>query len=91
MKWSFLDYSGEIIQTVANDRSSDDFIGKMKYMAQRHGYTGQRQPSDDLPAKQVGDKDVWVPLLTSLTGCRISSNFCKDVPKVYTSPKFIAS
>jgi hypothetical protein len=39
VKWSFLDYGGEITQTVANDRSSDDFIWKMKYMAQRHGYT----------------------------------------------------
>jgi hypothetical protein len=53
-----LGYSGEIIQTVGNDRSSDDFIWKMKYMAERHGYTGQRQPSDDLPAKQVGDGAV---------------------------------
>jgi thiol:disulfide interchange protein len=35
----FLDYSGEIIQTVGNDRSSDDFIWKMKYMASRHSYT----------------------------------------------------
>jgi hypothetical protein len=64
VKWGFLDYGGKVIQTVANDRSLDDFIWKMKYMAQRHGYTDCRQPSDDLPAKHVGDGDIWVPQLT---------------------------
>jgi hypothetical protein len=39
VKWGFLDYSGEIIQTVGKDRSSEDFIWKMKYMARRHSYT----------------------------------------------------
>jgi len=38
--WSFLDYSGEIIQTVPMTDHHTALIWKMKYMAECFGYTG---------------------------------------------------